>query len=203
MKCEIIRDLIPLYVDQCCSDASRTEVEIHLQTCKECNSLLKHMSEECNFDCNMDASLGEIPTCSQVSIFKASVLQSVLFLFSFLLIIIGVSKEAATGYDASANSIWLFNLIIPVTAFMITMVNWYFVRFYRSQKIFSVSCSIIFIVICLIANVWGLCHYEFMNNLPLVINNIGSYLPGVILAIVFTAISHRTATIYAKFMGKF
>ena len=36
MKCEIIRDLIPLYLDKVCSEDSRKLVEEHLAECSEC-----------------------------------------------------------------------------------------------------------------------------------------------------------------------
>ena len=36
MKCEIIKDLLPLYIEDLCSAESRTEVERHLEQCKEC-----------------------------------------------------------------------------------------------------------------------------------------------------------------------
>lgn len=36
MKCEIIQDLLPLYVDDICSSETKEEVEKHLQTCEEC-----------------------------------------------------------------------------------------------------------------------------------------------------------------------
>ena len=36
MKCEIIKDLIPLYLDNVCSEDSRKLVEDHLSECSEC-----------------------------------------------------------------------------------------------------------------------------------------------------------------------
>ena len=45
MECEIIRDLLPLYVDDACSDASRTIVESHLEECPDCSSVLKKLRE--------------------------------------------------------------------------------------------------------------------------------------------------------------
>ena len=35
MKCEIIRDLIPLYLDKVCSEDSRKLVEEHLAECRK------------------------------------------------------------------------------------------------------------------------------------------------------------------------
>ena len=36
MKCEIIRDLLPLYIDGLTSIESNQEIEKHLKNCEEC-----------------------------------------------------------------------------------------------------------------------------------------------------------------------
>ena len=41
--CEIIRDLLPLYVDDICSEKSRELVDEHLRECTECGSLLDRL----------------------------------------------------------------------------------------------------------------------------------------------------------------
>ena len=43
-NCEMIRDLLPLYVDQVCSPASAAAVEAHVRECNACASLLGEMS---------------------------------------------------------------------------------------------------------------------------------------------------------------
>lgn len=45
MKCEIIRDLLPLYIDNTCSKESKILVEEHLQSCMDCNNLFKEVTE--------------------------------------------------------------------------------------------------------------------------------------------------------------
>ena len=40
-ECEVIRDLLPLYVDDVCSGTSRTLIEEHLQDCPECSAILE------------------------------------------------------------------------------------------------------------------------------------------------------------------
>lgn len=46
MKCEIIRDLMPLYLDDCCSEGSRELVREHVKGCASCRKLLGEMSKE-------------------------------------------------------------------------------------------------------------------------------------------------------------
>lgn len=43
MKCEIIRDLIPLYDENLCSAESAALVEEHIQTCAACKGLLEKL----------------------------------------------------------------------------------------------------------------------------------------------------------------
>ena len=39
--CEVIRDLLPLYADDVCSERSRELIEEHLQECPECSAMLE------------------------------------------------------------------------------------------------------------------------------------------------------------------
>lgn len=41
--CEMVRDLLPLYHDEVCSDSSKKIVEEHLEECESCSNLLKKM----------------------------------------------------------------------------------------------------------------------------------------------------------------
>lgn len=43
MKCNIIRDLLPLYCDDMASDESREEIDIHLASCEECRKIYEDM----------------------------------------------------------------------------------------------------------------------------------------------------------------
>lgn len=46
MKCEIIRDLLPLYCDGLCSETSRQEIEAHVAQCEGCRTCLAEMKGE-------------------------------------------------------------------------------------------------------------------------------------------------------------
>ena len=46
MKCEIIRDLLPMYCDGLCSEASKQEIEAHVAQCEGCRAFLAEMKEE-------------------------------------------------------------------------------------------------------------------------------------------------------------
>ena len=42
-QCEVIRDLLPLYADDVCSETSRELIEEHLEECPECSAVLKKL----------------------------------------------------------------------------------------------------------------------------------------------------------------
>lgn len=44
LACEIVRDLLPLYVDDMVSDVSRKSVEAHLEHCSDCHDIYRNMS---------------------------------------------------------------------------------------------------------------------------------------------------------------
>lgn len=46
MKCEVIKDILPLYIENLCSDASKKEVEEHLEHCKECQQEYLQLRQE-------------------------------------------------------------------------------------------------------------------------------------------------------------
>lgn len=50
MKCEMAKDLITLYVEGMCSEASKSELEAHLQECEECAKYLEKLQQELGKD---------------------------------------------------------------------------------------------------------------------------------------------------------
>ena len=44
-NCEIVQDLLPLYIDNICSDSSREMISEHLSECPDCTKLLKQMQD--------------------------------------------------------------------------------------------------------------------------------------------------------------
>ena len=43
IPCEVVRDLLPLYADEVCSDVSRGMVDAHLRNCPDCSAYLKQI----------------------------------------------------------------------------------------------------------------------------------------------------------------
>lgn len=44
MECNVVKDLIPLYIDDCCSEESAKIVKEHMENCCSCKELYENMS---------------------------------------------------------------------------------------------------------------------------------------------------------------
>lgn len=48
-SCNIVQDLLPLYIDEACSEESREVVEAHLKECEACREVFEQMKENLKF----------------------------------------------------------------------------------------------------------------------------------------------------------
>ena len=196
MDCNIIKDLIPLYIDGCCSEESAKAVEAHIATCDGCKSLAATM----NAPTESAAAPSAPKAFRQICHWKASVLQSVLLFLSFGMITVGVALEAATPAGL-LNSYWALNLVIPATGFLLSLANWYFLRSYKSRKSFS-TCSCVatlFFILC--GYIWAEFHYEmdiFQNFFAWILYSS----IGLLLTAALSGLSKLSSNQYARMLGK-
>ncbi len=202
MNCNIVKDLIPLYIDGCCSEESKKAVEDHIGDCTDCRNLIEDMRSPSGI-----VAAPESPkTFRKLNDWKASVLQSVLLFLSFALITVGVALEARTPLGIG-NGFWALNLVIPAAGFMLSLANWFFVRVYKYRKSFS-NCSLIAtLVITAVAYVWSGFHYEIqLAELLAGAEGLQAFLllngMGILLSAVFCTLSKILSNQYAKMLGK-
>ena len=208
MNCNIVKDLIPLYIDGCCSEESKEVVEKHISDCDDCKRLLEDMKSSSDI-----ITVSESPkTFRKLNDWKASVLQSILLFLSFALITLGVALEARTP-SGFGNGFWALNLVIPAAGFMLSLASWYFVRIYKNRKRFSNCTLLTTLGITVCAYIWSGFHYEvdlldlfagndFTNVLEilhalLLLNGIG-----ILLTVAFCTLSKILSSQYAKMLGK-
>lgn len=208
MNCNIVKDLIPLYIDGCCSEESEKVVEEHIRDCGDCKRLLEDMKSSSDI-----ITVSESPkTFNKLNDWKASVLQSVLLFLSFALITVGVALEARTP-SGIGNGFWALNLVIPATGFMLSLANWYFIRVYKNRKSFSLFSLIATLGITLCAYIWSGFHYElnvfelfsecdFVELLDVMQGILFLNGLGIVLTIVFCTLSKILSNQYAKMLGK-
>lgn len=208
MDCNVVRDLIPLYIDECCSEESAIIVKEHIESCDACKKLFEDMSTPSNVVAASKAPM----KFNKLNDWKASLLQSVLLFLSFGLITIGVSLEARTG-SGLMNGFWAMNLVIPATGFMLSMANWYFVRVYKNRKRFSSFSMIVTLGNTLCAYIWSGFHYEmdllaifsecnFVEILDVMQGLLFLNGLGIVLTVAFCILSKTLSSQYAKMLGK-
>lgn len=56
-NCNIINDLLPLYLDNLCSEESKQMIEEHLKSCKECQKTLNYMKNDFTITEDTDARI--------------------------------------------------------------------------------------------------------------------------------------------------
>lgn len=210
MNCNVIKDLIPLYIDGCCSEESQKIVKEHIESCKNCRQLFDDMNTVPDILAPCEAP----KKLNKINDWKASFLQSVLLFISFALITVGVAFESQTAYDNILNGLCAVNLVIPATGFMLSLANWYFVRIYKNRKTFS-NCSLfITFGITLCAYIWSFFHYElnpsdlfagidfigFLDVMQGVLLFFGGI--GIALTLVFCVLSKILSAKYAEMLGK-
>ena len=198
MDCSVIKDLIPLYIDDCCSLESARLVEEHINGCVDCCAALEAM--RCSLE---EQPLLEKPVnTGRVQQWKASLLQSVLMLCSFLVITVGVALEAGVPYGLG-NGFWAFSAVVPATGFMLSLTNWYFIRLYKSKMVFSRWSLLITVGVTLAAFIWTLWHY---GMLPLVAEGVNYYAfllgPGAFATVFSVVFSFLFSKWYATMLGK-
>jgi hypothetical protein len=208
MDCNVVKDLIPLYIDGCCSEESEIIVKEHIQGCDGCKKLLEDMRAPSKM-----VTVSKAPIkFSKLNDWKASILQSVLLFVSFALITVGVALEAEMP-SGLLNGFWAFNIVIPATGFMLSLANWYFVRLYKNRKSFSNGSLIVTVGMTLCAYIWAGYHYELNlfdlfagHNLVEILEVIYAilHLHGInfLLTVVFCVLSKVLSNEYAKMLGK-
>lgn len=211
MNCNIVRDLLPLYIDDCCSEESRDMIDEHLKKCEECNSLYIEMS--CTPE--VTTAMSAPKSLKRVNDWRASILQSVLFFISFALITGGVALEAGTDYNNLFNSYFAFNIVIPATGFMLSLANWHFVRLYKSREAFSNFSMLLTFLVTVAAHIWCMYHYEvnlhdLFYGITFSFADIWHYITRLgfafglefFLTVVFCIVSKTTSDKYAELLGK-
>lgn len=192
MDCNIIKDLLPLYIDNCCSKESIRLVEKHLESCQECRKTYDCMHESCI------SQTAEQPKVNlhRVSDWKASMLQSLMLFVSFAIITLGVILEGSTP-TGSTNGIWAITLIVPATGYLLSLANWFFVRIYKNRKMFSACSCIATLAITILGYGWAMLHYA--DNIAL---SFPWTLIGIVISAIFCILSKILSNQYALLLGR-
>lgn len=96
-SCNIIRDMLPLYCDNICSEDSREMVEEHLSVCQECNEILSHMrSDSMDIKNNHPIEIEKTKVLKRIkkSIFRKKVLTAIIAAAGAIIVVLGLYSAA-------------------------------------------------------------------------------------------------------------
>lgn len=122
LNCNVIRDLLPLYADQICSDESRELVEEHLAECVDCTALLGQM-HSVELETHLRAETGDVLR-RQASFFKrkSAVVGAVIAGIFMIPILVCLIVNLATGAALDWFFIVLASLITAASLIVIPLV---------------------------------------------------------------------------------
>lgn len=199
MNCNVIQDLMILYTDDCCSEESKALVQEHLNHCPACQKAF----EEIRTVPMIEKKISAAKPFSTVNLWKASFLQSALLYCSFALLVFAVFRESATP-EGNTNGLWALAVIVPVTGFLLSLANWYFIRLYPGRKAFSLSSLLITGIWIAAGYLWAYLHYrEAVFNLfhGTSMSN-GMVLLALLLSLGLSLASFLFSARYARLSGK-
>lgn len=199
MNCNVIQDLMILYTDDCCSEESKALVEEHLKNCPTCQKAY----EEIRSVPLMEEKKTAAKPFSTLSLWRASVLQSTLLYCSFGLLVFAVFRENATP-EGNTNGLWALAVIVPITGFLLSLANWYFLRLYPCRKAFSAASLLITTAWIAAAYLWALLHYRgaLLNLFQGSSLSNGMLLLAILLCIGLSLASKIFSARYARLSGK-
>lgn len=108
IPCEIIRDLLPLYRDDICSEKSRNAIEEHIKECESCRTYLKKM--DCEIPIEADETGGmdeewkvfrEFSEKISKRLNRRSVMAGGLILLICMMLMVILSSDAVQSYHLS------------------------------------------------------------------------------------------------------
>ena len=61
VTCSIVEDLLPLYMDGCCSKDSQQAVAEHMKTCEKCRETYRHLQSDLPTIANGTTDMRSVP----------------------------------------------------------------------------------------------------------------------------------------------
>ena len=190
MKCEIIRDLLPLYIDNVCSEETEKEVEAHLDSCDACREIYGDMVQ------NVIKDLPE-PAVPEKKIYLGirqkigNMLICAILFIAVMGLAFGMIGEI--GEHGWPQGIFAIAFFVPCTAFLLSMMNIFFWGTYPSRPWFCWVSGGLAVVLCLIGDLICLVHYQFPPQWPELIPYCGA------IALVFGGMAFFVSKLYSRF----
>lgn len=132
MKCKIICDLLPLYIDDVCSDETREAVELHLEKCAACRMEYEKMKAELRMEEAEDLDEKELMEKGKETMteyVKEKLYRKVILgdTFMNLLIVVSLLMHELNGIKGGDYYYYaeMFFVLVPVGIFLVAeLIYW-------------------------------------------------------------------------------
>ena len=182
MECNLVKDLIRPYTKNLCSEESVKLVEEHMESCPDCKALCEK---------NKESNARE-----------AATLHKALLFVSIAIVLCGAFSETFT---AMVRGLPKFFLTAPAVGFLLSLINWFFIKRYKSKKSFANSSLLITIGVTVCAYIGSavLCGIVASDELFLgwIFSDAG-VIADLLLTAAFILLSKPLANKYAELRGK-
>ena len=120
--CKVVEDLLPLYKDGVCSDASTKVVEEHLAECPKCSELLNSLKDTLIDDLILKEKTDVIASQSRFFKRKSALVGSIIAAIFAIPILVCLIVNLASGQGLSWFFIVLTAMLIPTSLFVVPLV---------------------------------------------------------------------------------
>lgn len=102
MKCDIIKDLLPVYIDGLTSETSNTEIKEHLACCEDCNAFYNEMKGDFKAEIPV-VTVKEIDFLKKIK--RKNVKTALLWVGVTVVVLLALAKLFALGFAVKSDEI--------------------------------------------------------------------------------------------------
>lgn len=190
MNCEIIKDLLPLYIDDVCSPATKAAVEEHLQHCPDCKTLYQSMAREISA-----APVASVPNEKTIYLRirrqLGNLLLCAILFIAFIALSFGVMNEI--GNHGWQPGLFAVVFVVPCSAFLLSMAAVILLKKASYKPWFCWISAGITLGACAAGELYALNHYRTQTEAITLVPYCA------VIVLIFTVLSFFIAKLYSKF----
>ncbi len=193
MNCEIIRDLLPLYVDKVCSEETEKEVEAHLDGCEQCRAIHRDMIR----DMVKEEPAVAVPEKTIYLGIRQKIGNMLICAILFIALMgLAFGMIGEIGEHGWPQGMFAVAFFIPCTAFLLSMMSIFFLGEYPSRPWFCWIAGSLAALLCIVGDGIALVHYQFPDNWQDLIPYC------VAIAVVFGGLAFFVSKLYSRFCNR-
>ena len=191
MNCNIIQDLLPLYIDEICSPETKAAVEEHLAACPTCKALYNTMIREVPTQKQPEKSVPEKSIYLRIRRQLGNMLLCAILFIALAGLSFGMINEI--GDHGWQPGLFAVVFVVPCTAFILSLLSVIILKRFSYRPVFPWIAAGINLLICVAGELYSLNHYSTQTE---AITLVPVY---TIIGLLFTLMSYFIARLYSNF----